>query len=1164
MLSRSEDFIGRKSFLKKLHSYISGAVTHPLIIYGSSGDGKSALLAKVAGELLKTNSRVIYRFIGASPESSDGRSLLLGLCQQLSEVVGLPKPPDEDNVFQISQNFRTLLSNVQEPITIIIDAIDQLTGEDESKYLTWIPNRIPKTVKLLIATTDGEMLSLLRQKGIPTRLFLRVPPLSLKDARSIVKSLCNKRQTSLTVSGRKMIEGGFLECRSPLFLYIAFQRASQWASYDQPQHPGSSPQEAIKVLLEELSSGEKHGKVLLRKCLQWITLSRFGLSHNELCELFSSDGEVMKEAVTRHPESPDPGSTFPPILWFRLYYDLLPYLKAQTAGGVEVFSFFHNVWSDVIGASLGPSKEKAVHTQLALFFSSRKDETALTERLASSVNHRFLSEGPYHQRKAGLVSDIKKTLLNENFLEGKITHFGVLSLISDYANALTGFPKFRKGDSPIQELHDFLNRNANILVQNPDELAAQLLSNRASFESQSSRKISEALLKRRKGVWLRPEPQSNAARAIIRVFDYERGITSSFFIEQGDRSSPRSWGMDSFSDGNRIVVAHHDGVIRISDLATGKTEGVIVGHTSEVNAVTLSADQKAILSVSSDGALMVSSAVSYERLMEFHTKEGLHSVASHPTLQIAATGGHNGMTRIWDLETGKQIKAMKVHKETVWYMRFDRSGEFLYSVSQDGRLIERSVASGKIVKSFGPLKGAYGFTILLRALDVSKDNKYLVVGDGDGYIMVFDRERFERVREWRAHDTVIRGLAVSPDSKKIISVSQDGFVKVWNLKRGKQARSFNEHGAEVNSVRINDNGKHFYSGDAKGRILVWNLPAVRSKQIAHRVHNGSIVALIPEQDGDRFISVSDDGTIAQWRSRSREVVFSTKVEVDTYQHRDRLSGCLLHPSGRYLVALSQKMLFCLDIETKEITQASTNNQEVFASFLAFESGHLVVNITDNSKLSWWTLPDLNLVRTRNLGYLPVSSFDMTQDRSKILAHIWDRNTFCLIRLDGKRRKRVKLPKRLATSRSIFFLNNRTAVSHLKNGTLCTWDIESSQIIRKFSQDVVDFTISRNKRRIIAASQDGVLHTWDYNSGKYHQLGEVNGNDIHNIQMIPGGSLLLFVTSDSILNLFDWRHNTKLSTFSVHSEISIYRLLTGQNQLVLGETSGRLHLLNIVK
>jgi primosomal protein N' len=85
---RARVFRGRPDILKAVEKYIAGSDQHVLAVWGASGSGKSALMAKAIEQAREKGKDVVYRFIGATPESSNGRALLESLCEQISHRYG--------------------------------------------------------------------------------------------------------------------------------------------------------------------------------------------------------------------------------------------------------------------------------------------------------------------------------------------------------------------------------------------------------------------------------------------------------------------------------------------------------------------------------------------------------------------------------------------------------------------------------------------------------------------------------------------------------------------------------------------------------------------------------------------------------------------------------------------------------------------------------------------------------------------------------------------------------------------------------------------------------------------------------------------------------------------------------------------------------------------
>ena len=93
-----------------IQDYVKSNARHPLVIYGESGSGKSAVMAQAISDcrMRIADFVVISRFIGATPTSSDGRSLLEGLCQEISSRYGA----DQTNIPKNTGNWSKSLPNV--------------------------------------------------------------------------------------------------------------------------------------------------------------------------------------------------------------------------------------------------------------------------------------------------------------------------------------------------------------------------------------------------------------------------------------------------------------------------------------------------------------------------------------------------------------------------------------------------------------------------------------------------------------------------------------------------------------------------------------------------------------------------------------------------------------------------------------------------------------------------------------------------------------------------------------------------------------------------------------------------------------------------------------------------------------------------------------------
>ena len=116
-----KNFFGKNESLKKIDEYINSDDTKPLIVYGKSGYGKSSLMAKAIcdAENKYKDKIIIYRFIGATSNSINIRSLLISIVNQLKNSHIIEDIPEYNNIDKkFFEQIKKILLVVNKPITI--------------------------------------------------------------------------------------------------------------------------------------------------------------------------------------------------------------------------------------------------------------------------------------------------------------------------------------------------------------------------------------------------------------------------------------------------------------------------------------------------------------------------------------------------------------------------------------------------------------------------------------------------------------------------------------------------------------------------------------------------------------------------------------------------------------------------------------------------------------------------------------------------------------------------------------------------------------------------------------------------------------------------------------------------------------------------------------
>lgn len=434
-VERRQSFQGRETIRQAITAYVAGGDQHPLVVYGASGAGKSALMALASEEVVadasarRSGTVVVTRYIGATPESADTRALLQGLCRTITRRYGGDEtsiPTDYDGLVAEFPK-RLALATEDKPLVLFLDALDQLgDGQQVSPLgpnLNWLPSDLPEHVRVVVSILAGAGLEQLRRR-LPAGSVIELERMPDADGAVVLDRWLAGARRTLQPGQRAEVLGKFAVHGLPLYLRLAFEEARRWKSYTptgatalDPEIPG-----IIRQLFARLAAPANHGAVLVGHGLGDLGAARNGLSEDEVLDVLSADSDVLADFRARSPNSPQ-ADRLPVVIWSRLYFDLEPYLSERSTEGATVLAFYHRQLGEAVDAVyLAGADGLARHRGLARYFAWPEGEVDAE----AAPNLRRLAELPYQQTLGEEWDGVFATLTNFSFLEQKAAHLGVL------------------------------------------------------------------------------------------------------------------------------------------------------------------------------------------------------------------------------------------------------------------------------------------------------------------------------------------------------------------------------------------------------------------------------------------------------------------------------------------------------------------------------------------------------------------------------------------------------------------------------------------------------------------------------------------------------------------------------------------------------------------
>ena len=366
-----ENFLDQEKILQEIQNYISDEKNKPLIVCGQSGIGKSSIMAKAIEETsIQTSKKIVYRFIGATPNSTNTIDLLTSILEELNITIEdditidnensfLTNIDKEENAFtDFSNTVYEEINNIKDDIVIFIDAVDQLTNDDQ---FLWLPNKLPSNIKIVISALkdedykeDCKYFYILEDK-IPN--FIEIEPFN--KSVELLELLLSQQNRTLQLSQKKYFVEQYNKVKTPFYVYMAANQMQYWKSSDTVDTKvtlGLSQKDIVKDFIEGLNAIHHHDKLLVRKVFGYILASKDGLSEYEILELLNTDKEFIKHLA---PDTWHTNTTqeLPLVIWTRFYNHIKPFLIKRKQDDQELLYFFHREFIDIIENKIYQQKE---------------------------------------------------------------------------------------------------------------------------------------------------------------------------------------------------------------------------------------------------------------------------------------------------------------------------------------------------------------------------------------------------------------------------------------------------------------------------------------------------------------------------------------------------------------------------------------------------------------------------------------------------------------------------------------------------------------------------------------------------------------------------------------------------------------------------------------
>jgi WD40 repeat protein len=199
------------------------------------------------------------------------------------------------------------------------------------------------------------------------------------------------------------------------------------------------------------------------------------------------------------------------------------------------------------------------------------------------------------------------------------------------------------------------------------------------------------------------------------------------------------------TDGQYLVTGRQNATLQVWDAKTGQEIGTLGTHKREIVGVVFSQKGGHLASASGDGEVKLWDATRLDKEQEARhilsacVPGAYLNVAFSPDGQRLVTGGEGDTVKIWNVQTGQELKILSGHTGDVCAVAFSPDGRWLATAGEDTTVRIWDAATWK------PRYTLRGHTGLVSSLAFSPKGQYLVSGSRDHRVKVWDVTLWQEV-----------------------------------------------------------------------------------------------------------------------------------------------------------------------------------------------------------------------------------------------------------------------------------------------------------------------------------------------------------------------------------------------------------------------------------
>jgi WD40 repeat protein/uncharacterized caspase-like protein len=506
--------------------------------------------------------------------------------------------------------------------------------------------------------------------------------------------------------------------------------------------------------------------------------------------------------------------------------------------------------------------------------------------------------------------------------------------------------------------------------------------------------------------------------------------------------------------------------------------------------------------------LLVLSAVyslSQEKLATVIQKghsESVKKAIFSPDGAYIATASRDKSIKLWDAETGLEIRSLLGHQGTVTAIDFSPDGTMMASGAGDNTIRVWDISNGeKIWRS--PT-----YENFLTSVKFSPNGKWLAYGGNDWHMTIVDTQSYDTLQTIKVNSVRGLGLGVdiqfSPDSRLMAVGQDDHTLKIYETGSWEEIFTFKK---ELGSC---------------GGCLAWS-SFHPDKPIVAKISRRGPFEIRNLQNGELITTIDrefDEVTALGFDSSGQHILLSTADAIHIFDWQSGEEKSTFSPEVKEINHAVWRP------DDGAILIAGNDNKATIWSLQGEKQGEFagILHQRDNGGLTYdpdnyWESYIARYIKYKNRVALSADGRKLLKGKVGNKVRMWDIPTGATVM--------EYIGHESAAIAQVLLEEQDLLVTGDGNGEVIMWQLSTGKQIRKLRghrDPVFDLEISHDRTKIAGTSWDGTVYVWNLSSGEVISNIYFENVSAYNIAFSPNDVYLALGKLDKTLEI--WEYTTK--------------------------------------